>query len=193
MKNFDEIKKPNKNKEKIYFWSLKDYCKNFKKEINNESLYNYIYYSIVEKINPYIYGFLKKSTEIDTSYDYNDITTDCYIHLSSKKDICEINITDIKNFLSNFYKYINRDKRKCNKVGEENLNNIYYTENTDSKIELKKAIQTLSKEDIKIITLYYFEGYTYEQITELCNIKTKMGVKYRIETILKKLKFILEK
>ena len=193
MKNFDEIKKPNKNKEKIYFWSLKDYCKNFKKEINNESLYNYIYYSIVEKINPYIYGFLKKSTEIDTSYDYNDITTDCYIHLSSKKDICEINITDIKNFLSNFYKYINRYKRKCNKVGEENLNNIYYTEDTDSKIELKKAIQTLSKEDIKIITLYYFEGYTYEQITELCNIKTKMGVKYRIETILKKLKFILEK
>ena len=193
MKNFDEIKKPNKNKEKIHFWSLKDYCENFKKEINNESLYNYIYYSIVEKINPYIYGFLKKSTEIDTSYDYNDITTDCYIHLSSKKDIYEINITDIKNFLSNFYKYINRDKRKCNKVGEENLNNIYYTENTDLKIELKKAIQTLSKEDIKIITLYYFEGYTYEQITELCNIKTKMGVKYRIETILKKLKFILEK
>lgn len=184
MNNLEKIEKENK---KIHFWSLEDYCKRFDKPLNNEGLFLYIQYSIIEKPNPYISGFVKTSTKIDLGYDEYDISTDCYVYLSTKKDIESITIKDIKSYLCNFYKYVNRQKRKCNREYETDIDTISYSDNLDLQLELKELTSSLSQEELQILNLYYFKGYTYEDIGSLLG-KTKQGIKFKIDTILKKLR-----
>ena len=176
-----------KYEEKIYFWKHSDYCEYFGKEKNNISLYEYLHYSILERINLYIYSYVKTISSKDPLFDKYDIMIESYVYFTNKKTD-NPTMLDLSNFLANMYRGIKADKRKVEKVDISKLELSAGIIDLDSKMVIGGLLSTLKEEDRNIIYLYFFEGHTYDSITELCSIKTKRGVKKRIDSILKKLR-----
>ena len=176
-----------KYEEKIYFWKHSDYCEYFGKERNNISLYEYLHYSILERINLYISSYVKTISSKDPLFDKYDIMIESYVYFTNKKTD-NPTMLDLSNFLANMYRSIKADKRKVEKVDISKLELSADIIDLDSKMVIGGLLSTLKEEDRNIVYLYFFEGHTYDSITELCSIKTKRGVKKRIDSILKKLR-----
>lgn len=162
-----------------YFWSLKDYCEYKCREIDKESLYLYLNYSIVDVANPYIYGYVKNLSNKSSSLD---IVSDCYLYFE-EKDYTDITMINIKNLLANKYR-----KRYLEIDYSFIMENIEYETDLDTLLFVKEILDSLCQEDREYIKLYFYQGYTYEQIAEVMPLKSKNGVKYKIDTILKKLR-----
>ena len=177
----------NKEDNKVYFWKHSDYCEQFKKDLNDVSLYEYLYYSIIEKTNPYIYSYVNTISLKDPLLDLYDITIESFIYFTDKKKL-NVTMLDLKNFLSNLYRTINTDKRKIEKVDNSKVDLTSNHVDLDLKMDIIDLLSVLTDEERYLIQLYFFEGHTYDSILNICCIKTKMGVKYKIDSILKKLR-----
>ncbi|MGL6185519.1 MAG: RNA polymerase sigma factor [Clostridium chrysemydis] len=174
-------------KAKNYIYDLNEFVGD-NGEKNEETLFMFIKTSI-EK------NFILRSTissikTLDNSLDENDICTECYF-LATKhfNKTGNYNIYDLNNDIKDLLKYLLASKRKHEKAEfEENVFDKPKETRIDDSIFLKNLLESLSEEDRKIIYLYYFEGYTYEQITEFSKIKTKRGIKKKIDTILENIR-----
>lgn len=174
--------------QKNYFSTFSDFCLYNNLEENYENLYSYLKLSVIIKVNPFIFSKIEIIKDIDNSIESEDILTDCFMYFYNK-DCFNIGIKEIKNFLSNYKAKVNRLKRKCNKDNEFSVDDFSSNSiDLDTNIFVKSLLEKLSSQDREYIELYFFSNYTYEQITEIMPIKTKRGVKKRIDAILKKLR-----
>lgn len=186
------IKKNNSNginkKSNIYFISFLEYCEHFNIEKTTDSYYFYLEHSIKNFKNPILSSYCEYILSSDKSYEIDDIVSECFMY-SCKRDLESINIYNVRNFIINIYDKVNATKRKHIKDCSFNIEEIF-NECVDLNDVLfaNNLLSPLNKEDREYVNLYFYQGYTYEQITEIMPIKTKRGVKKRIDTIIKKLR-----
>ena len=88
-------------------------------------------------------------------------------------------------------KLILRAKEKDKKLADSLYTANFYEDNRDKKIDLKKALDELNKEDRILIFLKYYWGYTLEEIAKLTDLP-EGTVKTKIYGSLKKIRTKLE-
>ncbi|MGL6167431.1 MAG: hypothetical protein ACRC0Y_03975 [Fusobacteriaceae bacterium] len=182
--------KINKQKGK-YFYFIKDYCNHFNKEINEESVYEFVNYSISECINPFLFQSVSHILDVDFMYEKCDLVIDSFMVVSLENDLSTISIKTIKNSLRDIVDSVMSKKRRMIK-GDQSA---YYdaTDSSvvdcDSKLLLNNLLDTLSKEDRELIEYHFIHGYSRTEIVAL-NIYSKGRSSFfnDINRILKKLK-----
>ncbi|MGL5100109.1 MAG: hypothetical protein ACRC6B_08830 [Fusobacteriaceae bacterium] len=173
-----------------YFYFLKDYCVYFNKELNIDSLYEYINYSITEVINPILFNLISQITETDSMYEKHDLVTDSFLALHETKDIPNISINNIKKSLKNISRLSEAKKRKMNKGDQsayfeaQDLSVDY-----DTKLILNTMLDTLNKEERELIEYHFIHGYSREDMVTLkLYKKSKATIDRDINRIFQKLK-----
>ncbi len=145
---------------------------------------------MIKKVNPFIFSKIEIIKDIDNSIESEDLLTDCFMYFYSR-EFLDVGIKEIKNYLSNYKTNVCRIKRKCNKQTGLILDDFSSCESIgdlDTLLFVKEILTSLNQEDKEYINLYFYQGYTYEQIAEVMPLKSKNGVKYKIDTIIKKLR-----
>lgn len=172
---------------KRYFFSLKDYCDEKRKNIDENSCFEYIQHSIKLYHNPKLEGYVRTIQNTDNLYEVDDIVSECYIYCQNR-DLNDFNIIHMKNYIINIYDKVNAKKRKCLRVGEIEIDDTPCdNRNIDSDIFINNLLDTLDDEERKLIHTYFMQGYSFSEIGNKIGI-SKMGVKYKIDKILKKLR-----
>ena len=172
---------------KKYFFTLRDYCERKQKEVDNDSCFEYIQHSIKLYHNPKLEGYVRTIQNTDSSYDVDDIVSECYIYCQNR-DLNDFNIIHMKNYVINIYDKINTKKRKHLKAGGIEIGDIpCCNPNTDSKIFINNLLDILDDEERYLINMYFMQGYSFSEIGSEIGM-SKRGVKYKIDKILKKLR-----
>lgn len=190
LKNKDNIEKYT-DIQKLY--SLSRYKEEFfLQDLDDEIiLFNYIN-DITKRFNSPMLHYI---STLDESIEQGDIESELY--LQGLKHIRKNGINDYTSFTlrDDLINIMNKLKAKKRKGFTSTLKEEYYNTETlsetydfDSIIFLENLLSSISEEEKKILIKYYIEGYTYEQITEHSNIKTKRGIKKKIDTIINKVR-----
>ena len=188
------IKKEKNKGDKVIneLYSISDY-----KEVNDlqnedDELILFEYIKKVSKV--FNKDIVYSICNIDSSIEQSDLEAELYIQ--GLKHIRKYGILDYTSYtlrddLLNILSKFNAKKRKrftatLNEDYHED-ENLSVSYDFDSPIIMNNLLNTVNKDDKDLLLKYYIEGYTYEELKELANSKTRDGVKKKITKILGKI------
>ncbi len=138
-------------------------------------IFEKFYRENIDRIYRYVFFRVGKDSEIA-----QDLVSEIFLKALNKFDSYDENVsksawiyTIARNHLSNYY----RDKKETS-VLEDIPENVWVdtskekVSSHDLKDYLDRAFHVLSKQEQKIVTMKYLEGYGYKDIGEVLNMKS---------------------
>lgn len=185
---------------KNYYYNLEEYVEKNNLTKNEESLFLFLQHSI--RYNSFIKDYISYILYLNRSFTVDDIISESYLKSQNvflKKQ--DYTIFDLRNVLRDLIKYSSAQKRKCTSsniskiqdfILDEVYDNSYYYDIEDdiiNKLLSEDIMKNLDKDSKNLIFYYFFKGYTYSQISELLNLKSKRGIKKKLDKILVYIKY----